>query len=130
MQKYSFPAAAEGMPIFNRRSFFQGVGSVGVVAGVVAAPVVVQAKDGRRTAEVAYRASCSAEDRLMHHLLMAGQAMDDMVPDSDCRWLVTMGGKAPFEDRFINAHRFQLMPDPEIKGLMIERMHDVMRWQP
>lgn len=120
MPKQAFPAAAEGTPIFSRRTFLQGMGSAGIVAGIVVAPAAAEA----------YQAAYGPEERLRHHLLMAGQAMDELVPDSDSRWLVTFGGKAPFESRFINAQRFQLMPDPEIKGLMIERMHDVMRWQP
>ena len=119
-------------PATSRRGVLKGIlASAATSTPVAAASLSISDVIGvNATAEAAYRASNSAEERLTHHLLMAGQAMDDLVPDSDCRWFVTMGGKAPFEGRFINAQRFQLMPDPEIKGLMIERMHDVMRWQP
>lgn len=122
MSKRMFPAAAEGMPNFNRRTFLQGAASAGVVAGVVVAPAVAEA----------YQAAYGPEERLRHHLLMAGQAMDELVPERDCRWFVTMGGKAPFEGRFINAQRFQLHSanEPRAPKLMIETMSEVMRWQP
>lgn len=43
MSKRMFPAAAEGMPNFNRRTFLRGMGSATAVAGVVAAPAVAEA---------------------------------------------------------------------------------------
>lgn len=109
-------AAPEGLRKINRRTFLQAVGGTGLVAGLTLPPAV---------GETYY----TPEDRLLHHLLMAGQVMDEMVPENDSRWLVTLGGKAPFDGRFINAHRFHLMPDPQIKGLMIEQMHEIVRWQ-
>lgn len=43
MPKQAFPAAAEGMPNFNRRTFLRGMGSATAVAGVVTAPTVAEA---------------------------------------------------------------------------------------
>jgi hypothetical protein len=117
MSKQAFPAAAEGMPTFNRRSFLQGFTSVGVVVGVQTS-----------TLSGAMAATRSEpEERLRHHLAMAAQALDELAPESESRWQVTLGGKASSDRRFVHAQRFHLMPDSDIAGLMIERPGEIFR---
>lgn len=51
MPKQAFPAAAEGMPNFNRRTFLRGVGSAGIAASVVSASTVAAGASAADVAE-------------------------------------------------------------------------------
>ena len=71
----------------------------------------------------------SAEERLKHHLLMAGNAMDEICADrGGHRWGVMLGGQVPFSERCIHAYRFHEAPDPENQSQTIDWLTDVLRW--
>jgi hypothetical protein len=109
-------------PTFSRRAFLQAAASASAVASVAVPPAAAHA----------CQAAYGAQERMMHHLMMAAQALDELVSEDDSRWVVTMGGKGPHKDRFINVDCMQsirgLVPGFETEGLMIERSKELVRW--
>lgn len=99
------------MTLINRRALMGGL------AALPAVPAIASTEGAA--------GNVSAEERLRHHLEMAAQVMHELVAEPGSRWWITTSGSAEKGTASYRAQRFDLAPDKEIKGLLIENMEHV-----